>query len=118
MSKKVTMKMFEVYALQNELTQLLTEKLKLFTKMDVSVLLRAITPLIEEHNKLKLEFFKTHGNENEDGTYSLKKDMPKELRKELDDFMLKEVTFSSNLKFEHFKDIETEKGYHNFFMLF
>jgi hypothetical protein len=118
MSKKVKITLGEVISLQTELSNLLAEKLTLSTKMDIQKMITSISKTVEDYQKLRLEFFKTHGKEDKEGNFTLPKNVSKPVIKELEDTLKKEEEIETSLKFDDFKDLTSSYPYYVLFKLF
>lgn len=108
---EVSVKMFVLEVIANDLSVLLTQDIKFFTRLDIKGMLRQIEPVLKDFTELRMDFFKAHGTESKEGMYSLKKDISKELIEELNALVNKEFKFNFLLKKEDFAKVSGDYRY-------
>lgn len=111
----------EIVGLIDDLSHLVTEKIKLKVKGDVYLLIERLKPLMDSYKKVRDEFIKKNGSGNEKKGYSITpknwEQMEEETKKEWEELNEQENEVESRLKLDLLEDIESEHPYQFLFKI-
>lgn len=113
--KPLVVKSGEILGLIDDLSHLVTEKLKLKVKGHAYLLIEHLKPLMSSYNKLKDEFIKKNGSGDKEKGYSIGvedwKKMSEEAKKEWEEMNDEEHKVETKLKLSFLEDIESSHPY-------
>ena len=105
----------ELFGLVDDLSHLVTEKIKLKVKGDAYLFIEHLKPLMDSYNKVKDEFIKKNGSGSKEKGYSISpkdwKKMSDEIKKEWEELNEQEQEVESKLKLDILEDIESSHPY-------
>jgi hypothetical protein len=117
MSKK-NLSLTNILLIDPELKALLSEKLNIGTKWDISKVATQCEKHAEDYNKFRIELCKKYGKINESGQrYTFEDDSKKKFEKELEELGEKKVAVNVSISFLKFDKIESEFPYHHINLL-
>ena len=117
MSKK-NLSLIKVLAINSELQSLLSEKLNISAKWDISKVITQCEKHAEDYNKFRLELCEKHGKLDESGEkYTFEDGKEKAFKKELEELNDKKVSLNVSISFAKFDKVESEYPYHNINLL-
>jgi hypothetical protein len=117
MSKK-NLSLGKVLAINSELNALLSEKLNIGTKWDISKVATQCEKHAEDYNKFRIELCKKHGKIDESGQkYTFEDDAKKKFEEELNELGEKKVSLNVSISFAKFDKVESEFPYHHINLL-
>jgi hypothetical protein len=117
MSKK-NLSLIKVLAINSELQSLLSEKLNISAKWDISKVITQCEKHAEDYNKFRLELCEKHGKLNASkDQYIFEEGKEKGFKKELEELNDKKVSLNVSISFTKFDKIETEFPYHHINLL-